>query len=158
LKILITGAKTATALKITKAFNQFEILLGDYGDLPRITTNTYTFAELGVWNKDVLAHNLLTKCLDYGVDMLLPLYEAEVVAVAKSLVLFEEFNIDVLLTDGFEIEHVSAKNWAIFHKGDLVFSTTEVLLDPNLQSALNGAYYVNSDGLPHATITIADPS
>ena len=91
MKILITGGKTVLALKLIKAFDGEEILLGDYGEMPSIATNSYSFVELGQWNADILAHNLLTKCLDKGVDILLPLYEAEIIALSKSLVLFFRF-------------------------------------------------------------------
>jgi hypothetical protein len=156
LKILITGAKTATALKLSKAFNQFEIILGDYGDLPLINTDSYLFVELGKWNEEVLAHNLLTKCLDFGVEMLLPLYEAEIAAVAKSLVLFEEFNIQVLLTDRYVVEQLSSKNWVVVHKGRLVFSSALQPAKANYET-LNGAYYVDEAGKPISTIAIANP-
>lgn len=156
MKILITGAKTATALKLSKAFHEFEVLLGDYGDLPRISTASYLFVELGQWNEEVLAHNLLTKCLDYGVDLLLPLYEAEIAAVAKSLVLFEEFNIQVLLTAQHIVGEMSAKNWAIVHQGRLVFSSTVQPTSIDYET-LNGAYYVDDEGKPISTIAVANP-
>lgn len=156
MKILITGAKTATAIKLSKAFNDFEVLLGDYGDLPRIGTATYLFVELGQWNAEVLAHNLLTRCLDYGVDLLLPLYEAEIAAVAKSLVLFEEFNIQVLLTAQHVVSQVSSKNWAIVRQGSLVFSFGIQPASTDYET-LNGAYYVDDEGKPISTIAVANP-
>lgn len=158
MKILITGAKTATALKLIKAFGQYEVLLGDYGDLPNITTNTYSFVELGDWKADVLAHNLLTKCLDYQVDVLLPIYASEVVALVKSIVLFEEFGIKVLLPDELELKPIDAKDWAVFDQGQLIFSTLEVAPDRDKQTQLNGAYQMSFDGKLYATIAIDDPS
>ncbi len=156
MKILITGAKTATALKLSKAFNQFEILLGDYGDLPQITTNSYALVDLGTWNEEVLAHNLLTKCLDYGVDLLLPLYESEIAAVAKSLVLFDEFNVEVLLNEHHHLTQSSSKDWAIFRKGQLLFSSVSQL-NASQYPTLNGAYYLNEEKKETATIAIANP-
>lgn len=156
MKILITGGKTATALKLIKAFNHDEILLGDYGDMPKISTSSYAFAELGQWNADVLAHNLLTKCLDKGVDMLLPLYEAEIEALSKSLVLFEEFGLKVLLPKNPEIKQEKWKDCCVFDEGRLVYSSTDIVLSGN--ENLNGAYSFYNENKDIVLISIPNPS
>lgn len=164
MKILITGGKTATALKLIKAFDQASIILGDYGDAPSIKVNTYEFASLGPWNAEVLAHNLLTKCLDYGVEVLLPLYEAEIKAVSKSLLLFEEFGLKVLLPEPDQLDtflHGTAtKQWAVFDQGVVVNAQLldEEAISKALSVHLNGAYYFNDETGAFTLMTIQSPS
>jgi len=156
LKILITGGKTATALKLIKAFDNAEIILGDYGDMPNINTNIYSFAELGNWNAEVLAHNLLTKCLDNGVDVLLPLYEAEIIALSKSMVLFDEFGLKVLLPERPQLIQGKFKDWCIFDDGKLVYSSIEIEL--NKCTNLNGFYSFGNENKDFELISIPNPS
>ena len=153
MKILITGGKTATALKLIKAFNDAEILLGDYGDMPKINTHNYSFAELGNWNADVLAHNLLTKCLDNGVGVLLPLYEAEIIALSKSMVLFEEFGLKVLLPENPQLIQTKFQDWCIFDQGKLLYSSVD--LQVSSSDSLNGAYSFFKENL--TLISIPNP-
>lgn len=156
MKILITGGKTATALKLIKAFSNAEILLGDYGDMPKISTSSYAFAALGQWNADVLAHNLLTKCLDNDVDMLLPLYEAEIMALSKSIVLFNEFGLKVLLPENPQINQEKWKDYCVFDHGKLIYSSIEMQL--NSLTNLNGFYSLVNDNKKLALISISNPS
>lgn len=155
MKILITGGKTATALKLIRAFSNAEILLGDYGDMPNINTETYSFAELGDWNAEVLAHNLLTKCLDNGVDVLLPLYQAEIIALSKSMVLFEEFGLKVLLPENPTITQTRLKDWCVFDNGKLVHSSTEIELTNHTN--LNGCYSFINETQDIELISIPNP-
>lgn len=155
MKILITGGKTATSLKLIKAFDQATIILGDYGDAPSIKMNTYEFASLGPWNGEVLAHNLLTKCLDFGVDVLIPLYEAEVMAVSKSLLLFEEFGLKVLLPENPRLSSNKFKDWCVFKKGKMIYASAAIQIENS--DGLNGAYYVNAETGDVVLISITDP-
>ncbi len=128
MKILITGGKSAGTLKLLRAFEGHEIILADYGDTPSFPSAAYTFIALGEAN-DTIAHNLLNLCLDHGADCLLPLHEHEVLQVSKSMVLFEEFNITVLLPSMLDLpkffypqEDIDPKaNWAIFVNGELKY-------------------------------------
>jgi hypothetical protein len=153
LRTLITGGKSAQALKLLKAFSGDQVILGDYGDMPAFVSAQYQQADLGPRNDDTIAHNLLNACLDQEADRLLPIYDFELEAVIKSAVLFEEFNIHVLLPDsaGFPVYFTAPpgdkKNWAVFDQGQLVFST---LLDSDLLKGgeklnLNGAFYITED-------------
>ncbi|RZK78352.1 MAG: hypothetical protein EOO92_11270 [Pedobacter sp.] len=96
MKILITGGKSAQALKLVNSFLDDEIILADYGDMPNFPSAKYQFITLGKRNDEVVAHNLLTFCLDHGVNAILPLHSFEIDEIVKSKVLFEEFSIKVL--------------------------------------------------------------
>lgn len=156
MKILITGGKTVLALKLIKAFDGEEILLGDYGEMPSIATNSYSFVELGQWNADILAHNLLTKCLDKGVDILLPLYEAEIIALTKSLVLFEEFGLKVLLPENPQLNSSKFKDWGVFMGGKQIYASAADIQVENSNS-LNGVYALDVETGQLALASIVDP-
>jgi len=166
LRTLITGGKSAQALKLLKAFSGDQVILGDYGDMPTFASAQYQLMDLGPRNDDTIAHNLLNACLDQEADRLLPIYDFELEAVIKSSVLFEEFNIHVLLPDStnfpiyFEAPQGDKKNWAVFDNGQLVYST---LLDTGLlkegeELNLNGAFYITEDenGINPALFMIPD--
>lgn len=151
MKILITGGKSAGTLKLLKAFEGHEILLADYGDTPAFGSSTYTFLSLGEEN-DAIAHNLLNTCLDHGVECLLPLHGFEVSQLSKSAVLFEEFNITVLLPLLIDLPKffypqadVDPKSpWAIFVKGELKYplDADEKQHALGREHELNGVFYL----------------
>ncbi|MNY29972.1 hypothetical protein D3C86_1640490 [compost metagenome] len=103
MKILITGGKSVQALKLAAAYAHDAIILADYGDVPHFPSTKYSFLSLGERNDDIIAHNLLNHCLNEGVDAILPLYPFEIAEIGKSTVLFEEFNIHVLMPEHSQV-------------------------------------------------------
>lgn len=103
MKILITGGRTAQALKLLKTFADDQVVLADYGDTPSLVTDHYYFISLGERNDDVIAHNLLNHCLNEAADAILALHDFEKAELTKSSVLFEEFNIKVLIPEPDQI-------------------------------------------------------
>ena len=99
MKILITGGRSAQALKLLKKFSDAQVILADYGDTPSLVTDQYYFISLGARNDDIIAHNLLNHCLNEAADAILALHDFEIGEMARSRVLFEEFNIEVLLPE-----------------------------------------------------------
>lgn len=151
MKILLTGGKSAVALKLLKAFTNYKVVLADYGDVPLFATKDYELISLGIKNETVLAHTLLNNCLNEGVDAILPIHSFEIETLAKAEVLFNEFNIEVLLPSTFELSHyfkseqgTKSENWAVFNKGNLIFSTQddEKVLQLGKDKNLNGAFYI----------------
>lgn len=161
MKILITGGTSATALKLLKAFNGHQIILADYGDVPSLSSAAYTMISLGKRNDDTLAHTLLSVCLDQSVDAILPLQNFEIEAVAKSEILFNEFNIEVLLPKQEILEvyftngiNEKAADFVVFINGEIIFGTDEnefIALQGKGEN-LNGAYYLNDNKLSLITI------
>jgi hypothetical protein len=154
LKILITGGKSATTLKLLKAFEGYEIVLADYGEIPSFTSANYKFITLGEVN-DAIAHNILNVCLDYGIDMILPVHEFEINPIAKSKILFQEFNIQVLLPDLTDVlkyfypqqDITPGLRWYLFVEGVLKFPkvANEHVLELGKEKQLNGVYYIPED-------------
>ena len=153
MKTLITGGKSAQALKLLKAFTGDQVVLGDYGDMPAFISSQYQMMDLGPRNDDTIAHNLLNACLDQEAGRLLPIYRFELEAIVKSAVLFEEFNIHILLPDAaalpLYVDKIPAdrKNWAVFDNGLLIYSTLldTVLLEIGKAKTLNGAFYITEN-------------
>lgn len=96
MRILITGGKSAQALRQAKQFTSDSIILADYGDMPSFPSATYKFLSLGERNDDIIAHNLLNHCLNEAADAILALNDFETEELLKSSVLFQEFNIEIL--------------------------------------------------------------
>lgn len=150
MKTLITGGKSAQALKLLKAFTGDQVILADYGDIPSFVSAQYQMIDLGPRNDDTIAHNLLNACLDQEADRLLPIYSFELEAIVKSSVLFEEFNIHILLPEAsvfpIYLDQIpnDKKNWAVFDKGLLVYSTLldTAFLETGKEKKLNGAFYI----------------
>ncbi|MBB2144436.1 hypothetical protein GM921_02990 [Pedobacter sp. LMG 31464] len=153
MKILITGGNSATALKLVKAFATYQVILADYGEVPSLTSSAYTLISLGEKNEDVLAHTLLNKCLDEGVDLILPIHNFEIEAVVKAETLFNEFNIQVLVPNREELDlyfniasTLKTGDWVIYKSGEVLFaSNSEVIPANNEQKNLNGAFYITKD-------------
>jgi hypothetical protein len=164
LKILITGGKSALALKLLKAFEHDTVIFADYGDVPSFFSSNYQFITLGERNDETLAHTLLSCCLDENIDVILPLHYFEQEPIIRAGILFQEFNVSILLPNITQlnqyIRDVTFKktNWAIFENGEVVYST-QINEGINLYSKkenLNGAYYfeVSGDEIKLFLITI----
>lgn len=148
MKILITGGKSAVALKISKAFEHHEVILADYGEVPMFSSSKYQLMSIGALNLEHIAHTLLSICLDCQVDVLLPLYEFEFEPIAKADVLFGEFNIKALLPKAQQLNLFSSHSgfgnkWLAVIDGKIVYrsyglAAVETLIDQQL----NGVFYV----------------
>lgn len=163
MKTLITGGKSAQALKLLKAFTADQVLLADYGEIPSYASAQYQFVTLGERNEDTIAHNLLNACLDQEADRLLPLYQFELEALVKSAVLFEEFNIHILLPDLNDFPYyplggeIDKQNWAVYDQGVLLYASQPETLEGISTANLNGAFYINQteEGLSPILFTIS---
>ena len=132
MKLLITGGTALIPLKLLKAFESAEVVLADYGDVPMLHSKAYQMMSLGPKNEEIIAHNLLTVCLDAGVDWVLPLHAFELEALAKAKVLFAEFGIRLLLPDQEVLAQylpenrvVALNEWAIYDSGKLFYANGE---------------------------------
>jgi hypothetical protein len=160
---LITGGKSSQALKLLKAFTGSQVLLADYGERPSFSSAQYQFVSLGEKNEDTIAHNLLNACLDQAAERLLPLYTFELEAVVKSAVLFEEFNIHVLLPDLISFSRyplsgaLNTQSWAVYDRGQLLYASLPGLEPDQRAEGLNGAFYIDAtpEGFKRTLFTIS---
>ena len=150
MKIIITGGKSAVALKLCKAFTGYDVILADYGEIPTVMLGSYQLISLGDKNEDTIAHQLLSCALDYGVDLILPLHLFEIEPLAKAGILFEEFNILLLLPpvndlQNYNTEYGIKKQWTVFKLGEMLYSSMffEQLSTLGLKNQLSGAFYID---------------
>lgn len=154
MKTLITGGIAAQALKIAKAFPAENLILADYGAIPSFNSAKFQLISLGERNDSIIAHHLLTQCLDLQVQLLIPLYDFERDAILRSRLLFEEFNITILLPEKDAVDQYlqsapqpASKLWAVYRDGKLIYSADEQHLDQLLQlgnkKALNGVFHIH---------------
>ena len=132
--------------------------MADYGEVPSFSSVNYQLISLGPKNEDTLAHTLLNTCLDEGVDAILPIRNSEVAAVAKAKILFNEFNITVLLPDAAVVDRYlnvafgKTENWLVLDKGEVLFANQE-LETHTIEPGLSGAFYSTAiDGAVKLTL------
>lgn len=152
MKILITAGKSALAQKLLKAFNQDMVVLADYGEMPNFSTSNRSFISMGEKNEDTIAHTLLNHCLNEGVELILPLHAFEILPVAIAKVLFNEFNIELLLPNVDDLSAyceeeggIKPENWMIVKENQVLFSSSsfDQGLDIGKTTYLSGAFYFN---------------
>ncbi len=87
MKVLITTSKHCASYQLALLLKNDEVLFGDnFTDFPSAESNS-------------TAHQILKFCLDHQVEQVFPLAFAEVAELRKSLILFEEFGIEVMLSE-----------------------------------------------------------
>lgn len=85
MKVLITTSKHIASFQLACFLKNDEVLFGDhFTDFPLASSNS-------------LAHQILKFCLDNRITKIFPLAFAEVEELKKSLILFDEFGIEVML-------------------------------------------------------------
>nr|WP_294942064.1 hypothetical protein [uncultured Mucilaginibacter sp.] len=94
--ILITAASSASAYKLKNKLNTPDILLGDYADLPDFMVKSMGMLRLPTPTSVSYQHEMLTLCLDKGVDVVYVLTGTELALLRQSEQLFKEYNIDIL--------------------------------------------------------------
>lgn len=103
--ILITAGTTSLALKVKNILaNKFDITLGTSGDIPSILKNTYI--QLPKENTIGYIHEILKIALDNNFNYILPLTVAEAYILSKNLIIFEEYDIKILLTEPAVMEEL----------------------------------------------------
>lgn len=99
MKILITAGNHAKVLSLKSFFPDAYIVFADYGDVPRLKTSSYELQSIGASQESSAAHLLLAFCLSHEITQLIPVYKFEILALKKSLLLFQEYQIEVLLPE-----------------------------------------------------------
>jgi hypothetical protein len=94
--ILITAATTAQAYKLKNQLNSDTVVLGDYLDLPDFMLKPGKMVRLPNPQSASYTHEMLTLCLDLGVEIVYLFRELEVELLLKAETLFNEYNIKIL--------------------------------------------------------------
>jgi len=95
--ILITCALSAQAHKLKSEYsaNVVRIIMGDFKDVPAVMLKSGSIMQLPRPDAIAYPHQILTFCLDNGVDTVFVLSELEIKAIEPALQLFFEYGIDI---------------------------------------------------------------
>lgn len=89
MKILITSATSAEAHKLKSQFTGDEVILGDYQELPAFMK----LVKLPNPASMSYSHEMLTLCLDIGIEKVYALRNEEYEGLSKAEQLFNEYGI-----------------------------------------------------------------
>jgi hypothetical protein len=93
MKVLITGASLAKAHQLKNSLDGAEVVLGDYMDLPAFMLSSGNMMNLPDPKSASYTHEMLTLCLDNGIDFVHVLRVQEADQLFKASQLFDEYNI-----------------------------------------------------------------
>lgn len=99
-KILITFGTRPLAMRIAKKIaGNFEVLYASSEEIPELLLKSGNYVSIPKGLLPTFAHEVLKLSLDQQVDYVLPLGGFELEALAEAKVLFDEYQIAVLVPD-----------------------------------------------------------
>lgn len=146
-KILITCATDSLGLRLAKALeNKFEVSLSTSDELPIFMQDKYLKIPKGV--NPTFAHELLKLALDTQCHYILPLQLSEIQSLSESILLFEEYGIEILSPTKMQLEDLEVLTNP--EKGlpiSLINNSKDLLTDQQLELKINGLGLVSDSGL-----------
>lgn len=97
MNILITAANSAPAYKLKNQLSGDDIVMGDHLDLPDFMLKPGKLIRLPDPGSASYTHEMLTLCLDLGIEAVYLFREPETVLLLQSETLFNEYNIKILV-------------------------------------------------------------
>ena len=95
MSILITSANSAAAYQLKSKLNVDEVILGDYEELPALMLKSGKMIQLPNPKSASYSHQMLTLCLDKGIETVYPLRDEEATLLRESDQLFREYEINI---------------------------------------------------------------
>ncbi|WP_262246144.1 hypothetical protein [Parapedobacter soli] len=106
-RILITQGTRPFAQRVGKLLQvQYEVLFGAADEIPQVLLRTGNYMQFPQVNAAAFEHVMLRTCLDGGVDVLIPLGEQEIRALARTQQLFAEYGIAVWVPDAGHLDEL----------------------------------------------------
>ena len=96
MNILITAANSAPAYRLKNQLSEDNIIMGDYMDLPDFMLKPGKMVRLPDPKSVSYTHEMLTLCLDLGVEALYLLRPQEMELIKQSEILFNEYQIKIV--------------------------------------------------------------
>jgi len=94
--ILITAANSALAYKLKNQLNRDDVVMGDHMDLPDFMLKPGKMIRLPDPKSVSYTHEMLTLCLNMGIEAIYLFREPETQLLLKAEILFNEYNIKIL--------------------------------------------------------------
>ncbi len=95
MSILITSANSARAYQLKSKLNVDGVILGDYEELPALMLKSGKMIQLPNPKSASYSHQMLTLCLDRGIETVYPLREDEATLLKEAEQLFKEYEINI---------------------------------------------------------------
>ena len=137
-KLLITSATHSLGLRVTKLLEgKFEVLPATSEDLPSFIQAKYYKIPKGA--NPTFAHELLKLALDQDCAYILPLQLAEIESLAESLILFEEYGVQVICPSKSALQDLDVlPNPSKDLPLSLLYNTINMFDDKQVNLAVNG--------------------
>ncbi|WP_207423177.1 hypothetical protein [Desertivirga brevis] len=147
MNILITAASTATAYKLEKELaGSNSLILADSVDLPSVLIKDKRFIKIPPGNSSSFTHQLLSLCLDEGIERVFPLRRAEIEALSESRQLFDEYGIAVMVPLFSDL----SSYWGNSKTGEILIK------EEDDEFAGRGVYLIEEGSLDNLQILTAD--
>ncbi len=156
-KILITFGTRPLAMRIAKKLGaDFEVLYASSEDIPELLLSSGKYAKIPKGLLPTFAHEILKLSLDQEVNYVLPLGGFELEPLSTAKVLFEEYQISVLVPDKDLLETIPVMEnpptdlpYRLLSRGkDLLDSTT-------FERSLDGLFAASDSGEDLALICVS---
>jgi hypothetical protein len=106
LKVLITSAKQACSFELAYLLKDEEILFGE---------NHYPSFKFPSVNSISLAHELLSFCLDFGIEQVYAVRAGELKSLLEAKILYAEFGIEIIGSNfNYDAADAQGENYANF--------------------------------------------
>lgn len=96
-RVLITSGISAFSQRVAKLFPDGELFFADSSPIPAPFIKSGKHIPIPSPEKATFIHEVLKICLDLSITKLLPLKEGELMPLAKSIALFEEYGVSILV-------------------------------------------------------------
>lgn len=95
MSVLITSASDSAAFRIARLLNDKNLVFGSIEQMPDITGRK--FIRIPSASSPSFSHELLKISIDHQIHEIFPLMKDEIVELSSSRVLFEEFDIKIII-------------------------------------------------------------
>ncbi|KKO90873.1 hypothetical protein AAW12_13060 [Sphingobacterium sp. Ag1] len=156
-KILITFGTRPLAMRIAKRLGaDFEILYASSEDIPELLLASGKYTKIPKGLLPTFAHEILKLSLDQEVDYLLPLGGFELEPLSTAKVLFEEYQISVLVPDKQLLETIPVlENPPADLPYRLLSKGTNLLDSTRFERPLDGLFVASDSGEDLALICVS---
>lgn len=104
-KILITAGTSALAFRLKNNLsNQFTFVLGESDEIPSVLKNQYIQTPKD--SSPSFVHEILKIALDNNINKVIPLRDTEIIKLSKSLTIFEEYGISILIPESATLSDI----------------------------------------------------
>src|SRR5690606_12983397 len=96
-KILLTGGMSAFVQRVAKLFPDDHLIFADSHPIPAPLLQSGIYWAIPSPSKSSFAHEILKLCLDHNINIMVPFRKEELMPMAESKLLFEEYGIVTFL-------------------------------------------------------------